>query len=112
MPEWLFGGLVTACVGVIGTAGAVIGYIISARTARATATQQAATAIAVASKTSEQTFIDQLQDELERYRKATDLRLDRLELENANYRAFIFVQRDHMKENGLTPPAWPANLPR
>lgn len=57
-------------------------------------------------------LIDQLQQELERYRERTDKRLDQLELENRGYRAFIGVQRDHMAEHGIPLPPWPADLPR
>jgi hypothetical protein len=57
-------------------------------------------------------MIDQLQEELARYRKATDARLDRLEAENRGYRAFIGVQRDHMAQHGIPLPDWPEGLPR
>lgn len=112
MPEWLFAGFVSLGGIALTTGGLVVGAVVSAKTTRTTATQQAAASVAVAAKTSEQIFIDNLQDELARYREATDQRLDKLEAENTAYRAFIFVQRDHMREHGLTPPAWPANLPR
>ena len=81
--------------------GGVVGAIIAARSSAATAKE-----------TAEQLMIDQLQEELAGYRKATDERLDRLERENRAYRAFIFVQRDHMVDNGIKPPAWPEDLPR
>lgn len=57
-------------------------------------------------------FIDQLQDELDRFRTATDRRLERLERENMGYRAFIGVQRDWMAEHGIPLPPWPDGLPR
>lgn len=81
--------------------GGVVGSIVTARSSTATAKE-----------TAEQLMIDQLQEELAGYRKATDERLDRLERENRAYRAFIFVQRDHMVDNGIKPPAWPEDLPR
>lgn len=97
---------------VLTVAGGLVGAAISARSQRRTA-QLAATATLNASKaTAEQLMIDQLQEELAGYRSATDVRLDRLERENRAYRAFIFVQRDHMVDNGIKPPAWPEDLPR
>lgn len=81
--------------------GGVVGAIVTARSSTANAKE-----------TAEQLMIDQLQEELAGYRKATDERLDRLERENRAYRAFIFVQRDHMVDHGIKPPAWPEDLPR
>lgn len=84
--------------GVILTAlGAWIGHLISSRTVK---------------QTGEQALIDQLQEELARYRDKTDRRLDHLEAENRGYRAFIGVQRDHMAEHGIPLPPWPDGLPR
>lgn len=64
-------------------------------------------------------LIDQLQEELTRYRDDNDKRVERLEnevrelhLENRGYRAFIGVQRDHMAEHGIPLPPWPDGLPR
>lgn len=64
-------------------------------------------------------LIDQLQEELVRYREANDKRVEHLEAEvqklreeNHGYRAFIGVQRDHMAEHGTPLPPWPDHLPR
>lgn len=88
--------------GVVLTAiGGVVGALIAARSAANTSKE-----------TAEQLMIDQLQEELAGYRRSTDERLDRLERENRAYRAFIFVQRDHMVDNGVKPPPWPDDIPR
>lgn len=57
-------------------------------------------------------LIDQLQEELTRYRERTDERLDNLEAENRGYRAFIGIQRDHMAAHNIPLPPWPEGLPR
>ena len=102
-----------ALAGVALTAlGAIIGSIIAARAQRRVAGIAATAASEAAKKTAEESLIDQLQEELTRYRKQTDSRLERLERENQAYRDFIFVQRDHMVEHGVKPPPWPDTLPR
>lgn len=127
MPEWLFGGLVTLCVGIIGTAGLVIGYIISARTARATAQATTKTATITAAATVDanarndtQTLVDQLQEELARHRSAQDARataqderLNRLETYSDGYRNHAHELRAHIWDgNPPPPPEWPKDLPR
>lgn len=92
--------------------GAVIGSVIAARAQRRVAGIAATAASEAAKKTAEESLIDQLQEELARYRVQTDQRLEKLERENKAYRDFIFVQRDHMVEHGVTPPPWPDTLPR
>jgi parvulin-like peptidyl-prolyl isomerase len=92
--------------------GGLIGSVIAARSQKSVGSIAASAAIHASKETAEQQMIDQLQEELERYRRATDQRLDRLEDENRAYREFIFVQRDHMTEAGIIPPPWPAQLPR
>lgn len=64
-------------------------------------------------------LIDQLQEELHRYRELNDARVANLEAqvqllerENRGYRAFIGVQRDHMAAHGIPLPPWPEGLPR
>lgn len=112
MPEAIVIALLSLAGILLTVIGGVGGAIISARTQRRTG-QIAASAAASASKaTAEQLMIDQLQEELAGYRHATDERLDRLERENRAYRSFIFVQRDHMVDNGVKPPPWPADIPR
>lgn len=81
--------------------GAWLGHILASRTAAR-----------VHKTTSEHQLIDQLQEELKRYRDATDKRLDALESENRGYRTFIGVQRDHMAAHGIPLPPWPDGLPR
>lgn len=92
--------------------GAIIGSAIAARAQRRVAGIAASAASQAAKKTAEESLIDQLQEELARYRERTDQRLERLERENQEYRKFIFVQRDHMLQQGVTPPPWPDTLPR
>lgn len=88
--------------------GAVTGHLLSSRS------QQAAARVAADAQkeTAANQLVDQLQEELKRYRDQTDARLDRLEAENAGYRAFIGVQRDHMAAHGIPLPEWPEGLPR
>lgn len=118
-------------------AGAVLGAWLTSRANRraalAAANAQVAAAEATAAaavKSSEDTaqdkLIDQLQQELERYRDDADERARMMErrvelleakveqqaTENAAYRAFIGVQRDHMAEHGTPLPPWPDGLPR
>lgn len=64
-------------------------------------------------------LIDQLQEELSRYRSDNDRRVERLEaqlerlrVENRGYREFIGVQRDHMAAHKIPLPPWPEDLPR
>lgn len=93
----LIGASAVLCTG----GGAWLGHILASRTAaRAHKT------------TAEHQMIDQLQEELSRYRERTDKRLDALESENRAYRSFIGVQRDHMAEHGIPLPPWPEGLPR
>jgi phosphoribosylformylglycinamidine (FGAM) synthase-like enzyme len=63
-------------------------------------------------KSAENQLIDQLQDELARFRSQTDARLEKLERENAAYRKFLFEQFDHMVAHGVQPLPWPETLPR
>jgi len=76
--------------------------------------------------TAQDRLVDQLQEELARYRDVSDKRaaatehkVERLEIElrelreeNRGYRAFIGVQRDRMAEHNVPLPPWPENLPR
>lgn len=138
MPEWLFGGLVTAAVGIVGTAGIVIGYFVSAKTARTTAATQAAsqveiakqtaaTTAAVAEKSNEQQLIDQLQEELKDHRAEQGDRTARLEeriqkvddrnhelmQEREAYRNHAHELRSHIWDGKPPPPPnWPEGLPR
>ncbi|MBN7792442.1 hypothetical protein [Microbacterium esteraromaticum] len=102
MPAEVIVALIGGGALLVGTGGgAWLGHILASRTA---ARQHKTTA--------EHQMIDQLQEELGRYRERTDHRLDLLEAENRGYRAFIGLQRDHMAEHGIPLPPWPEGLPR
>ena len=94
-----------ALVGVGGIAVGALGQFV-------TAMLSARTARKAGDDTAQDRLIDQLQQELERYRERTDKRLDELEVQVRGYRAFIGVQRDHMAEHGVPLPPWPDHLPR
>lgn len=100
-PEVIVALIGGACL-LLGTGGgAWLGHILASRAAA----REHKT-------TSEHQLIDQLQEELTRYRDATDKRLDVLEVENRGYRAFIGVQRDHMAAHNIPLPPWPEGLSR
>lgn len=75
---------------------------------------------------SEDKLTDQLQEELAYYRTANDDRskrleeevakmnnkIDRLSLENRQYRSFLGEHRELMAENGIALPKWPDGLSR
>lgn len=121
---------IEALLGLLGTvllvAGTVFGHVMSTRAQKRAArvqaeAQQAATAAQVdeTKVTGQDRLIDQLQEELKRYRAANDDRVGKLEErvqeltdENRAYRAFIGVQRDHMAHHGVPLPPWPEGLPR
>lgn len=109
MPPEVLISLIGGTALLLGTGGgAWLGHILSSREQK-----RAALITAEANKISaEHLLINQLQEELERYRKLTDDRLDRLETENRGYRAFIGVQRDHMAAHKIPLPDWPSGLPR
>jgi pyruvate/2-oxoglutarate dehydrogenase complex dihydrolipoamide acyltransferase (E2) component len=102
--------------------GALGGYWAAERKSRREAAVAEANAVAAASTaetTAQDRLIDQLQEELGRYRDENDQRVNRLEAkvdvlteENRGYRAFIGVQRDHMAAHGIPLPDWPEGLPR
>lgn len=107
MPEWLIPALAALIGG--GGIGGWIGSILAARTASD-----------VAKSTSENSLIDQLQEELDTYRHdasrratAQDERLNRLEHNIDGYRTHIYDLRSHIWDHkGPPPPEWPADLPR
>lgn len=114
---------IAAIVGAVGAIiGAVGGYWAAERKSRREAAVAEANAVAAAStaeSTAQDRLIDQLQEELGRYRDENDQRVQRLETtvdklaeENRGYRAFIGVQRDHMASHGIPLPDWPEGLPR
>lgn len=137
MTEPVIVALVGVGVAVVGGAGTALGAWLAGRAQRKAAeataaaqTNAARAAAAAVVKTSEDSsqdkLIDQLQEELARYRSDSDQRattterrvelleekVERLTAENAGYRAFIGVQRDHMAEHGVPLPPWPQELPR
>ena len=63
-------------------------------------------------KSAENQLIDQLQEELTRFRVDTDARLLRLEAENSAYRRYVFQLIDHINVSGITPLPWPDDIPR
>ena len=63
-------------------------------------------------KSSENQLIDQLQEELTRFRVATDERFKRLEQENTAYRRYVFQLIDHVNAHGIAPLPWPDDIPR
>lgn len=120
-------GIIIAIIGAAGLLlGAVGGHLVSdrkskrdARVAAAAAEAAASAAAAETSATAQDRFIDQLQEELKRYRDENDQRVDRLEdrvdkltEENQAYRSFIGIQRDHMAAHNIPLPPWPEGLPR
>lgn len=107
MPEWFIPALVALLGG--GGVGGWLGSIIAARTGAK-----------VAKSTSENSLIDQLQEELTTYRvdatrraTAQDERMNRLETHNDGYRTHIHDLRSHIWDRkDPPPPEWPKDLPR
>lgn len=112
MTQETINGLLVLAGVVLTVVGGIIGAVIASRAQRRGGDIAAKAATDAAKKSAEESLIDQLQEELTRYRQQTDERLEKLELENRAYRQFLFVQRDHMLEHGVTPPPWPDTLPR
>lgn len=112
MTEQIAIGLIALAGAALTVIGGIVGAIIASRGQRRVGDIAAKAATDAAKKSAEESLIDQLQEELARYRAQTDVRLEKLELENRAYRQFLFVQRDHMLEHGVTPPPWPDTLPR
>lgn len=101
--------VVLGVAGVILTAiGVFVGHAVADRRSK----REAKVDAVVAETSAQDKLIDQLQEELGRYRERTDKRLDSLEADNRGYRAFIGVQRDHMAAHGIPLPDWPDGLPR
>jgi len=99
--------------------GIVLGSVITSRASRRSAEVTAAAAMETTTAQASDRLVDQLQEELGRYRDDNDRRVEKLEgkvdqltEENRGYRAFIGVQRDHMAEHGIPLPPWPEHLPR
>jgi hypothetical protein len=70
-------------------------------------------------KSSENQLIDQLQEELSRFRaqtekraEETERRLVSLEKENTGYRRYVFQLIDHANAHGINPLPWPDDIPR
>lgn len=103
---------VQALLGVAGVILTAVGVFVGHSVADRRSKREAKVDAVVAETSAQDKLIDQLQEELGRYRDSTDKRLDRLEAENRGYRAFIGVQRDHMAAHGIPLPDWPDGLPR
>lgn len=108
MPVELLVALIGATATLFAAGGIYVGHVLAARASA----REAAVKAKASESTAEHKLIDQLQEELARYRTRTDARLDHLEAENRGYRAFIGIQRDHMAEHGIPLPPWPEGLPR
>ena len=93
MPEWISNALYLGGGGLL----AWITLLVTGRRDRRSAENQ---------------MIDQLQEELKRYRDTTDDRLAKLELEYTSARRYVFVLIQQMTDHGITPEPWPNDLPR
>lgn len=102
-------GLGLPAAGLLGT---IIGARINAKSSAKVAAETASVELKAHEDTAQDKLINNLQEELERYRVRTDKRLDELENLVSGYRGFIGVQRDHMAEHGTPLPPWPDDLPR
>lgn len=116
-------GVIIAIVGVgvalVGGAGTALGAWLAGRATRKAAEATAGATVKASEDSAQDKLIDQLQEELVRYRSENDKRVERLEREvrvlhqeNRDYRSFIGVQRDWMAEHGTPLPPWPEGLPR
>jgi Zn-dependent alcohol dehydrogenase len=116
-------GVIVAIVGVgvaaVGGAGTALGAWLAGRATRKAAEATAGATVKASEDSAQDKLIDQLQEELVRYRSENDKRVERLEREvrvlheeNRGYRAFIGVQRDHMALRNVPLPEWPEGLPR
>jgi len=105
MPEWLTTALIGLAVAIVGSGGVWLGAFSSGRAAK---------------KTGENVLIDQLQEELYRYRIAADARataqderMTRLDGLVDGYRSYVHVLRAHIYDGkNPPPPEWPESLPR
>lgn len=93
VPDWISNALYLGGGGIL----AWVTFLATARRDRSSAQNQ---------------LVDQLQEELARYREQTDARLTRLEVENGAYRRYVFQLIDHSNAHGLTPLPWPDDIPR
>lgn len=115
MPEWFVPVLTLAGTALV-VVGGVVGSILTNRVGK----RAAANAAIAAQKTGENALIDQLQEELGRYRSSNDARtteqdarMTRLDGLVDGYRAYIHELRAHIYDRkDPPPPAWPAHLPR
>ncbi len=123
MPEWMFGGLITLGIAMIGGGGVLVGHILTRRTSKETTEVQAQ----ATQKTAEHQMIDQLQEELKGYREhaekqalaadvrasAQDERMNRLERYSDGYRSHAHELRSHIWDQlPPPPPPWPEDLPK
>lgn len=105
MAEWFITSIVGLGIAVVGSGGVWLGAISSGRAAK---------------KSGENALIDQLQEELNRYRTAADARataqdqrMTRLDGLVDGYRQHAHRLHTHILEDkGPPPPPWPTNLPQ
>lgn len=119
MSEPVIVSLVALGVAVVGGACTALGAWLAGRATRKAAEVAAGATVKTSEDSAQEKLIDQLQEELVRYRSENDRRVERLERdvqvlhqENRGYRAFIGVQRDHMALHNVPLPDWPEGLPR
>lgn len=100
MPEWIANALWLGSGGII----AWLTLILTGRRDKNSAEHQ---------------LIDQLQEELSRFREQTEKRAEQtekrlslLETENNAYRRYVFQLVDHSNMHGITPLPWPDDIPR
>lgn len=112
MTEPVLIAVIGAAALIAGAGGTALGAWLSGRAQLKGVTATAEAAVKTSEDTAQDKLINNLQEELERYRVRTDKRLDELEEQVRGYRAFIGVQRDHMAEHKIPLPPWPDGLPR
>jgi hypothetical protein len=112
IPDWLANVMPTSLVAMI-TGGAGYGVAqVNAKSSRSTERMKAKSTVESAALTAQNLLIDQLQEELKRFRERTDARLAKLEAENTAYRRALLEHRDYMLDHNLQPPTWPIDIPR
>lgn len=112
MPDWLKELLPAGVVAAIAAAGGWVAARVNAGSERVKARLSAKTEAESAALTAQNLLIDQLQEELKRFRARTDERLSKLEAENTAYRRALIEHRDYMVDHQLQPPTWPVDIPR
>jgi hypothetical protein len=112
MPDWLQELLPSAVVAAISATGGWLAARVNAGSEYVKANLSANTESESDALTAQNLLIDQLQEELKRFRERTDERLSKLEAENTAYRRALIEHRDYMVDHHLQPPTWPVDIPR